>query len=414
MKKQEKQEKGKKGQEEQIVRNILIAAGMLVILSFLLLFGLGAGLYQNIVKAVHSAGGTGFLGANIYDVYYYKCFDLLYRIFYSVSLSASVLAALSLLCRKNGALWLAKLAFAAQAVTAVYVLISCILEDSVTAHRIAAGLYIQDIAASFEVTKMLGRLPLIASVILLVAALGGFVFIRLSVPETLKIYAGGGWNVRSLLIPVLYGSIFMETVRPLATELVCAGADSVTRVVYDYIKDYYFAQIWDFGFPYVWFLLIFCVGRLVAERKGTGKNTAKMTVGSARISYGIAAGILLLLVIRAVLYFVNPPRLFGYLTLDEAVCDAVEAAYPAYIVMFIADVVLLLAMLFCLFGKPSKEKNWNKMLPAACGIHAAASIVGVLLGRVLTPVGIFVFCAAIDLILSVCLLYMADIRGRHH
>lgn len=420
--------------KDDVVVNILTAAGILAVLALLLVFGTGTNLYGNIISKINSASGDGLLNANIYDICYYKGFGVIYGIAFSIALFATAVSAAALFLRKNGAVKLACIASAADALTSVIVLISAAFEGSVGIHRFMAGFYLKDVATDFEITKALGIIPVIMAVIIFILSAALFVFLKMTGTGRLKVYNSGGVNVCRLLLPVMYGSIVLEVIREILINAVCDRAGGMKMTVQTYLKDYYFVKALDFNLPYVWFtvllvlaVMIFCdimqrgkssgTADEITPIRGTGKtadgevqkNRNVKNFGVRRVMTIAALAEILALIIRAIIYFANPPRLFGYLTLDEAVCDAVEAAYPAYIIMYVLDVLLLLAAAGLIMLKAD-----NKKILMLCTLHAVISIAAVFAGQLAGTAGIYYACTAADIIALVCLFYMAYVGRSHH
>ncbi len=439
--------------DDIVVINILVSTGILAVLVLLLVFGTGSNLYGSIVGNINSASGEGLSNANIYDICYYKGFGVVYGITGSIALFATAISAAALFFRKNGAVRLAYIAGAADALTAVVVLISAAAEGSVPVHRFVAGFYLKDIAKTFEITKALGIIPVVMAVIILVLSAALLIYLKMTGIGKLKVYNSGTFDVRRLLIPVIYGSVVLEVIRNILIGVVCDMAGGMKMTVHTYMADYYFVKAIDFNLPYVWFLavLAFAViifsGVVLKNRAANSKainskainskavnskaindkainseaannGAAKSEVSESRAAknrsaekfiVSVVSVEILALIVRAVIYFVNPPRLFGYLTIDNAVCDATEAAYPAYIIMYVLDVLLLLVMAGLIIMRAD-----NKKILMLCAVHAVISIIAVLAGQLAGAAGIYYACAIANIIALVCLFYMAYVRRSHH
>ncbi len=444
--------------DDIVVINILVSTGILAVLVLLLVFGTGSNLYGSIVGNINSASGEGLSNANIYDISYYKGFGVVYGITGSIALFATAISAAALFFRKNGAVRLAYIAGAADALTAVVVLISAAAEGSVPVHRFVAGFYLKDIAKTFEITKALGIIPVVMAVIILVLSAALLIYLKMTGIGKLKVYNSGTFDVRRLLIPVIYGSVVLEVIRNILIGVVCDMAGGMKMTVHTYMADYYFVKAIDFNLPYVWFLavLAFAViifsgvvlknraanskaindkavnskeinGKAVKSKEINDKainseaannGAAKSEVSESRAAknrsaekfiVSVVSVEILALIVRTVIYFVNPPRLFGYLTLDNAVCDATEAAYPAYIIMYVLDVLLLLVMTGLIIMRADDKK-----ILMLCAVHAVISIIAVLAGQLAGAAGIYYACAIANIIALVCLFYMAYVRRSHH
>ncbi len=413
--------------DDVVIVNILTAAGILAVLVLLLVFGTGTNLYGSIVGKINSASGDVFSNANIYDICYYKGFGVIYGIAFSAALFSTAISAASLFLRKNGAVRLAGIAAAADAVTALIVLISAVFEGNVGAHRFVAGFYLKDVASDFEITKALGTVSVVMAVIILILSVALLVYLKIAGIGRLKVYNSGGFNVCRLLVPVMYGSIVFEVIRAILINAVCDRAGGMKMTVQTYLKDYYFVKALDFNLPYMWFAAVLVLAAMIFSETapksrmsetssmsktadvGVQKNKSAKNFVLQRVIITVASTEILALIIRAIIYFANPPRLFGYLTLDEAVCDAVEAAYPAYIIAYLLDVLLLLVLTGLIMLKAD-----NKKILMLCAVQAVISIVAVFAGQTAGTAGIYYGCAIADVIALICLSYMAYVGRSHH
>lgn len=414
--------------DDVVVINILVSSGMLAVLVLLLVFGTGTNLYSNIIGRINSASGGGLSNANIYDICYYKGFGVVYGITGSIALFSTIISAAALFFRKKGAVRLAYIAGAADALTAVIVLLSAAAQGSVSVHRFVSGFYLKDIANTFEITKAMGIIPVVMAAIILALSVALLIYLKITGIGKLKVYNSGAFDVCKLLLPVVYGSIVLELIREIIINVVCDRAGGMKMTVHTYMENYYFAKALDFNLPYVWFLVVFALAAIIfydgaIKSRGAESEVQKNETLKNRVSKGgkqnnlskekliitVALVEILALIIRAIIYFVNPPRLFGYLTLDNAVCDATEAAYPAYIIMYVLDVLLLLAMTGLIILKAD-----NKKILMLCMVHAVISIVAVFAGQLAGVAGIYYACAIADIIALVCLFYMAYVGRSHH
>ena len=69
---------------------------------------------------------------------------------------------------------------------------------------------------------------------------------------------------------------------------------------------------------------------------------------------------------------------FGYLTFDEKLCDVIQSAYPLYMLVYIPDMVFLMALVVMIL----QEQGSTKKILAVCGIATAVSIIGILYLRI--------------------------------
>ncbi len=387
---------------DSVIVKIVSVATLLAALALILIIFLRGDLMSGVVTDINSTK-EGFETASIYDVYYYTGWNVIYGVIYSVALFTTVLAPVALMLRFNGAALLAGCAAISDIVLSIIVLLVKILGTNKAVHRFMAGLYLDETGAVESFGDYLGILPLICGSLLLIGSVVVLIILHRSKLHKIKLYNNDGpRELVRMIIPVLYGSIVLETVRPTITTALCEKAGGMSVVVDTFVKHFFTgSKAWGFNVPYVWFAIVTALAVVVANRYfKKAKN---------KVVPGLLMVLGLLYIIRCIIYVMNPPRLFGYLTLDEAVCDATELAYPLYMVVVVTD-ILLVVMLVCLCTKKELAK---RTLFVIVGIHCVISLVAAF-GAYMSVAAVHGVCLTANIAALVSCFYMAYIRGRHH
>jgi len=158
------------------------------------------------------------------------------------------------------------------------------------------------------------------------------------------------------LLIIVFVSIYTEWIRVRLLNSMVAD-NVIANTANGFLNDYYFSKNWFLNIPYVWFYTIVCaLGVLFRGRIQLMKNSQKCIV------FAVLPTVIIL--VRSIIFDLNRPALFGVLTLDESVCDAVDIAVIFYIVTYLTDILLVVfALTQCLFGNVSM----NKLLLVLCG-----------------------------------------------
>ncbi len=388
---------------DSVIVKIVSVAGVLAALAIMLILLLHGGLFTDIVADINSTK-EGYETATIYDICYYNAVNVVYAVVYAVALFSTLLAPVALMLRFNGAALLAKCAVIADVVLAFVVLAAKLLAGNGLIHKVAAKIYLKETGVVDTYGDYLGVLPVIGAVVMLVLAVVAWILIVMGKLDKIKLYNNEGpREIVRMIIPVLYGVLFMQTIRPVIIMTVCEKVGGITFTVNTLVQDYYFSGkgAWGFDIPYVWFVIIIAAAVVVANRYFKSLKNKVMPV-----LLGIVSA---LYVIRCVVYLMNPLRLFGYLTLDENICDVTEAAYPVYMILLVTDVLLIMLLAhWC-----TKKELAKRTLLIILGCHCVISCIAILLASVSVAV-VYGICLVANIFGLVGIFYMAYVRGRHH
>lgn len=389
--------------KEQIIWVRVLSVGVLLAgMALLLIFGTRSGLYAGIVQNInHNVIDISQAGASIYNLYFYQGLGVVYQGLFSVAFFCASAAAVGVAARFRGTAALAKTACVSGLAVGLYVLLTRIFEKSQGLHRLIAGFYMDGVDGWIEPAQLIGNWPVAAGVLLGLFSVICLLLIRSSRMSQLSVYQQGKVGSFGLLLPVVYGSLFLEMIREMLIGGRMAAQGQTALQAYTYVRDYYFADAWGLNLPYVWFVLVTALTGILLGRRFVNRRWLCL----------LPAGCIgLLLAVRSGIFLARPPRLFGYLTFDEAVCDATEAAYPMYLLLLVLDLLLLVFWTASLIqGRLTAKKI---LLPA--GVHAAGSIIAVFAASAAGLAAVYGVCAAVNGVALIGSLYMADIRGRHH
>ncbi len=391
---------------DSVIVKIVSVATLLAALALILVLLLRGDLFTGLVADINNTK-QGYEAATIYDVCYYNAWNVLYKVIYAVALFTTVIAPIALMLRFNGAALLAKCAAIADIVLSVIVLLAKVFSCNSFLHKVTAKLYLDETGVVDIYGDYLGVFSVVSACIMLVVAVSALVFVYKGKLDKIKLYSNDGpREIVRMVIPVLYGSLFLETIRPIVISAVCDKAGDMADIVNTFMADYFFAgaNAWGFNVPYVWFVILMALSVIVANRyfKKLKNKVMPIVLGIVALFY----------VVRGAIYLLNPPRLFGYLTLDDSVCDVTELAYPLYMLVLVTDVLLIMVLThWC-----TKKELAKRTLLIIAGIHSVITI-GSVLAIVIPANGIAVvygICLCANVLALVGSFYMANIRRSHH
>lgn len=393
--------------EEIIYIRIMSVAGLLAILVLLTVLGLGSGLYSNVADNINNNASYFADYENVvYNLYFYKGLDVFYKILFSVTIVCSAVGAAGILLRRKCAALFAKTGCIFSVITSLYVLIGIFCHNIKFAVAFVTGFYM-DNAEGAVIKNMFGIKPIVISIIMIILGVLCLLIIKSSGMEKLKVYASGDKSrYYAVIMPVLMGTVFFETVREILTGILCQTSnalDGVSGQVYGFITDYYFADDFLFGGLYVWIAVIAAIVLMSINTELLKKSRIKLYV----LISGCAS---LFVIVKIIIYMLNPPRLFGYLTTNEYVCDITEKSYPMYMFIFLFDILIIVTLIYLMYVSGISVKK-TLILSA---VHICISVIAMIIGSFSGITGIYTAIIAADLLALIGCFYMAYISRSHH
>lgn len=362
-----------KKEEILFVRAMSVVA-VLAVMTLILIFGLGNSLFIGIADDINSNTiDMTQAGSSIYNLYFYKGVNVLYVPLFSIALFASIIGAVGIMTKFRGSGVLAGAGATAMVCTGIYTVFTYIAEGSSTLHGFIAGFYLDDVSESIETARLMGIVPLIFAIILIVLGVMVLLLIKSSRINRMEAYAAKNNNrTYGILMLIAYGSVYMEWIRPVIINAAC-GRNEMVDLANTFVTDYFFDGKWFMNLSYAWFVIAAVVLVLLLRKQSREMGRRKLVYVSAGVP-------IVLIVIRSVIYNFNRPRLFGYLTVDDMVCDTVEAAIVPYMLMFLADVLFMVIMAEMLMLGACDTKKMSLSLV----INLVVSVMVIVLAGLLT------------------------------
>lgn len=382
--------------EEILFIRVMSVAAILAVMAVIIIIGPTSTLFKGIVDSINNnVVDMNSASGSIYNLYFYKGLDTVYTVLFSVALFSTFMAIVCILTRYKGAGVYANISCISLFLTAVYVVVSYFMQGNIVIHRIIAGFYLGNISDSnFETAHLIGTGKLICAIVVIVLAMLAFFLIKSSRINRISDYAAlnkSGYYMSVMVI--LFVTVYIEWLRPVIIDKLCES-NSVAYAALSFVTDYYFAGKWFLNIPLTAFITLGIVIMIILR----GKFAKALPSKHARAVVSVVIPVVIILV-RIVVYMFNPPSLFGYLTMDENVCDVAEMAFLPYMIMYLCDVVVAIVATYVSVTGILKFKNVGiaLLLNIILGVVVAFGVHVLVSGAYVLGV-IFIGVAVVDLI----------------
>ncbi len=315
--------------------------GIMVVNLILLLVFAREHVFQNILNKMNSNVYAGqALDTSIYNYYYYAGLGNIYKIIFPVTILLLAVASVAVYRKISMAGRVAVAANICSLITGIYLLFARIGEGSTGIIRFVNSFYMDKAEiGQIEKVHLMSRFP-IAYILIIILSLLGLAMVKSSTINHIKVYNDKNVvnNAVVYIFPALSGFIVLEIIRNLVlSRLVTAAADESLRTVAEYINDYYIGSKIFFNWSWlILFAIVTCVAILL-------KSIHKLSVKSRIVIEIIVPS--LIIIIASVIYWMNPPALFGYLTTDSTICDMTDAAFTWYLIRYVISVLFVFSII---------------------------------------------------------------------
>lgn len=382
--------------KEEILRiRVMSVAVILALMAVILVAGPGSTLFKGIVDNINNnVVDINSSQASIYNLCFYKGLDTVYNVLFSIGLFSTCMAAAGIVTKYRGASVYAVMSCISMILTSVYIIAAYMLQGSVSMHRFIAGFYLDNVSSGFETASLINVSAVVCSVLIIILSVLALLMIKSSRIQKIEEYMPYNRSGYYMSVAVVaFAAIYMEWLRPVLIDHMCESDMSVYTAV-SFVNDYYFAGKWFLNMPFVWFVTIPLV--ILMLSRGKVSQHIKSRRRRALTATLIPA---VVIIIRMVIYMINPPSLFGYLTMDEHICDITQAAFVPYMIMFLLDVVMLAFITYVAVNSMCSAKHI--IIAIALNVIAgiiAMFVVHMLAGGVYVAALLYIVCMLADVV----------------
>lgn len=315
-----------------IIRLVSVAV-LLAALALIILFGVRFNVFTQLSDRI--ADGTITTadgGFPLYASLYYRGMGAIYNILFSLLIYSAVVSIAGIFLKIKGTPALAACASITGIVTGVFLVLSKCFENNSLLNRLFTRIYLGEPINYIKADNAVGAMPVrvvVFGILLIVIGCLARIMVKTSLIGRMKIYKASGAAWLILLLPVAYG-LYIDLVRSQVMEWAFSH-NTVSQQIYGIFDDYYLKDIFFISLDKICVVLIAAVITLMLSKAGFKKKLIKHITA---IAVGILSSI------GVIIFLANPPRLFGYITVDESVCDMVESAGIVAVLVILLDIIV--------------------------------------------------------------------------
>ncbi len=336
-----------------IIRLVSVAV-LLAALALIILFGVRFNVFTQLLDRITDGTiTTADGGFPLYASLYYRGMGAVYNILFSLLIYSSVVSIAGIFLKIKGTPSLAACASITGIITGVFLVLSKCFENNSLLNRLFARIYLGESINYVKADNAVGAMPVrvvVFGILLIIIGCLARIMVKTSLIGRMKIYKASGASWLILLLPVIYG-LYIDLVRSRVMEWAFSH-NTVSQQIYGIFDDYYLKDIFFISLDKICVVLIAAVITLVLSKAGFKKKLIKHITA-------IAVGFLS--AIGVIIFLSNPPRLFGYITVDESVCDIVESAGIAAVLVILLDIIVT-GLLTSLCLDTSNRISYKKIL----------------------------------------------------
>lgn len=383
-----------------IIRLVSVAV-LLAALALIILFGVRFNVFTQLSDRI--ADGTITTAAGGFPLYaslYYRGMGAVYNILFSLLIYSAVVSIAGIFLKIKGTPALAACASITGIITGVFLVLSKCFENNSLLNRLFARIYLGESINYIKADNAVGVIPVrvvVFGILLIVVGCLARIMVMTSLIGRMKIYKSSGASWIILILPVVYG-LYIDLIRSRVMEWAFSH-NTVSGQIYGIFDDYYLKDIFFISTDKICAVLIAAVITLVLSRIGFKKKLIK---------YFTAIAVGVLSAIGVIIFLVNPPRLFGYITTNESVCDIVESAGIVAVLVILLDIIVT-GVLTSLCLDTSNRISYKKIL-IIISCSMIISIAVMIAGMVLPVMAVYISLLVINLFTLIALCKFTYIR----
>lgn len=383
-----------------IIRLVSVAV-LLAALALIILFGVRFNVFTQLSDKI--ADGTITTSAGGFPLYaslYYRGMGAVYNILFSLLIYSAVVSIAGIFLKIKGTPALSACASITGIITGVFLMISKCFENNSLLNRLFARIYLGESINYIKADNAVGVIPVrvvVFGILLIVVGCLARIMVKTSLIGRMKIYKSSGASWIILILPVVYG-LYIDLIRSRVIEWAFSH-NTVSGQIYGIFDDYYLKDIFFISTDKICTVLIAAVITLVLSRIGFKKKLIKYITA-------IAVGVLS--AIGIIVFLANPPRLFGYITTNESVCDIVESVGIVAVLVMLLD-IMVTGVLTSLCLDTSNRISYKKIL-IIISCSMIISIAVMIAGMVLPVMAVYISLLVINLFTLIALFKFTYIR----
>ena len=327
--------------KDEITMVRLLSLAVLMALSlFILLVLVGNNEFGQIISKMNNNSLNISENQNsVYNLYYYTGFNVIYQLFFSITVLFSAVSLTGILLRIGNTGIIASVAAIFNMMTGILLLMARILESSSSMHAWIDSFYIDGVVkGQIETAQLMDKIPVLY-ILLVILGILELMMVKSSGIRHIKMFSKNKQtNLAVFLTPALVTYVWEGFIRRNILFEIIKNGDSQRMTVNEYLTGYYIGNKIFFNWSWMIMLLLATIICIIIQ-----SGVIKGLSGRAGMLAGIPA---LVTIIPSVIYAFNPPALFGYLTLDISLCDMTDNAFYMYLVTFCVSMTAAFILIY--------------------------------------------------------------------
>ena len=327
--------------KDEITMVRLLSLAVLMALSlFILLVLVGNNEFGQIISKMNNNSLNISENQNsVYNLYYYTGFNVIYQLFFSITVLFSAVSLTGILLRIGNTGIIASVAAIFNMMTGILLLMARILESSSSMHAWIDSFYIDGVVkGQIETAQLMDKIPVLY-ILLVILGILELMMVKSSGIRHIKMFSKNKQtNLAVFLTPALVTYVWEGFIRRNILFEIIKNGDSQRMTVNEYLTGYYIGN--KIFFNWMIMLLLATIICIIIQ-----SGVIKGLSGRAGMLAGIGIPALVT-IIPSVIYAFNPPALFGYLTLDISLCDMTDNAFYMYLVTFCVSMTAAFILIY--------------------------------------------------------------------
>jgi hypothetical protein len=389
--------------DDLVVVRLVCVGVLLAAIALIALFGVRSDLFTSISENITLGSITNAAGGYpSYMAQYYSALGVAFGVLFPLFVYASVLAVIGIFLKVKGSPALALVSGILGIVMGVFLVLSKLFEKNAGINRLFFASWGKYTKAVDSVSAIPVRV-VVCGVLLIVLSAALLFMLKKSMLSKAKMYSSSDRLIWvGFLVPVIYSALYVDIVRDRLMDFAFSHIQ-LSGQIYGILDEYYLKNIFFISGEKMYGVVGFAIVVTLLYKIGIKKKLVQLALPAL-------AGVLSL--IGMVIFLINPPGLLGYVTLDEAVCDKVEAVGTVAMLVMLTDMMFIMALLALCLDTSIKVSNIRILI--ITGISVIISIVAVLLGAVLPIMVVYILLLVINAASLVALFKLAYVRGSNH
>jgi hypothetical protein len=389
--------------DDLVVVRLVCVGVLLAAIALIALFGVRSDLFTSISENITLGSITNAAGGYpSYMAQYYSALGVAFGVLFPLFVYASVLAVIGIFLKVKGSPALALVSGILGIVMGVFLVLSKLFEKNAGINRLFFASWGKYTKAVDSVSAIPVRV-VVCGVLLIVLSAALLFMLKQSMLSKAKMYSSSDRLIWvGFLVPVIYSALYVDIVRDRLMDFAFSHIQ-LSGQIYGILDEYYLKNIFFISGEKMYGVVGFAIVVTLLYKIGIKKKLVQLALPAL-------AGVLSL--IGMVIFLINPPGLLGYVTLDEAVCDKVEAVGTVAMLVMLTDMMFIMALLALCLDTSIKVSNIRILI--ITGISVIISIVAVLLGAVLPIMVVYILLLVINAASLVALFKLAYVRGSNH